>query len=149
MTTREQWLELAERCEKAEGPDRELDARITVACFKKQNDEWGEFAKMPTPHDHDIAQGCYWLCARSGDSLRTAETLTASLDAITALIEREFPGYIWVASRRETPLGSSTAEGIVSKHKRQRKPDVFAKTPALALCAAFCRQGAAMAERAE
>jgi hypothetical protein len=30
MTTREQWLALADRCEKATGPDREIDAVLHV-----------------------------------------------------------------------------------------------------------------------
>jgi len=65
---------------------------------------------------------------------------TASLDAITALIERELPEVQWLC--RTDTLG-----GFGNLYRR-RNPDrswpCFAFTPALALCAAFCR---AMAEK--
>ena len=73
--------------------------------------------------------------------------LTASLDAITALIEREFPNSKWAARRLE--IGAKAMlDPIPAKDKIDPalKTAIYAdaETPALALCAVFCR---AMAER--
>jgi hypothetical protein len=68
-----------------------------------------------------------------------APRYTASLDAITKLIEREFPNSVWTA-RRNYALGAKAA--IDPTLASAIYAD--AETPALALCAVFCR---AMAER--
>jgi hypothetical protein len=68
----------------------------------------------------------------------TMPPLTASLDAITALIEREFPDRLWTVLR--------FAFGAKAAIDPTLGTVIFAdaETPALALCAVFCR---AMAER--
>jgi hypothetical protein len=70
-----------------------------------------------------------------------AQRYTASLDAITALIEREFPNSRWWV-RRNYASGACFTAVIDPALATASYAD--AETPALALCAAFCR---AMAER--
>jgi hypothetical protein len=113
VTTKAQWLALAERCETATGIDYLIDVDICASSP-------GGLAQLPG----------VWI--------------TASLDAITALIERELPRAAWRAVR---PLDDRKPQGSI-----QRRGETFfdiwvdaeAATPALALCAAFCR---AMAEK--
>lgn len=124
--TREQWTALAARCEAAEEEDREIDWAIGLA----------------TGWRRDIYDGNDMLIDWEGNMFPEHPgaiwpSVTDSLDTITALIEQELPGHSWrtgnLPSRRGFAfLGTSKAEHV-------------AATPALALCAAFCR---AMAERA-
>jgi hypothetical protein len=123
MTTKAEWIALAERCEKATGSDREIDAEIYDAlCPQRLGYKAGKNIVR-------MFGGAAWL-----------PCCTNSLDAITALIERELPEVRWVC--RTDTLG-----GFGNLYRR-RNPDrswpCFAFTPALALCAAFCR---AMAEK--
>ena len=121
MTSKAEWIALAERCEKATAASSVLSKDIVAA----MGYSWRGMA--------------YW----SDDNRTTwvgSVDLTYSLDAITALIERELPEVRWVC--RTDTLG-----GFGNLYRR-RNPDrswpCFAFTPALALCAAFCR---AMAEK--
>lgn len=110
--TQEQWTALAARCEAATGSDRDTDALIWNAVYAP------------------------------GSDLPAGAELTASLDAITALIERQLPGCGLVVKSRlatvKTVARLFLRTGMVSSED--------AANPVLALCAAFCR---AMAERAE
>jgi hypothetical protein len=115
MTTREQWLALAARCEAATGPDRDIER-------------------------------C--MCSMIPDGFQTLPCagFTSSLDAITALIERELPG--WAHCHIQEKLRGCI--GYIHNNRnfhdtQQRWRECRAATPALALCAAFCR---AMAEKA-
>lgn len=125
-TTKQQWLALAERCEAATGPDREITESIMHALG---------YSRVSDAH---------WFCEGKGH-WNDGNRLAASLDAITALIEREFPetrwsvahsGYSWpdTFAGQISPVG-----GLLMRRLSQ------SATPALALCAAFCR---AKAERA-
>ena len=117
-TTREEWLALAERIEKATESNREIDARISVAVgavvmrFLKVSGKW---AFWRTPVEPKQCASLSNVSGNEDDAFRAlseytiAPHYTSSIDTITALIERE-----------------------------------YAETPALALCAVFCR---AMAER--
>ena len=84
---------LAARVEALTGPDREVDALITVAlrlgCTPNLPDDL-QYLTMPHKSDQ-CAAGTYWYHRRSGMSLRTAEPLTASLDCALALSERVRP----------------------------------------------------------
>lgn len=104
--TRSEWLAIAEACESATGPDRDIDARVGAAL------------------------GIMWHGA-----------YTASLDAITAAIGERLPGWHWETGADRCALVRDPAEalGAAADHVCWK-----AATPALALCAAFCR---AMAER--
>ena len=148
-TTPEQWLALAERIEKATGPNRLIDARICVAIgdivmrFSKVTGKW---AFWTTPVEPPKFATLSNVSGNEDDAFRAlseytiASRYTGSPDIITALIERELPVewlrqdkwvgrratcYMWLRPTPSTPFAGSS------------------ETPALALCAAFCR---AMAE---
>lgn len=134
-TTPEQWLALAERIEKAMGPDREIDGLIGKAC--KLLSPSARFTK------DDLWLNAYiWTIEDRSEyeSFPYVEKYTSSLDIITALIEREFPDHLWTLQRNyafgaKAAIDPTLATAISAD----------AETPALALCAAFCR---AMAEKA-
>jgi hypothetical protein len=152
MTTKAEWLALAERCEKATGPDREIDYRMAyglgwrfdgyhlardLPCLSDEQfanlhnlaGQWKRPGVVDWPYPGtNHAEPCVW---------------TASLDAITALIERELPGWRWKTGRAEfhcwaTIYGGSGEGSVFSAVSIQG-------SAAIALCAAFCR---AMAEKA-
>ncbi len=101
------WADLASRCERATGPDREIDKAISKAA--------------------------------TGDSSLTPHT--ASLDAITALIERELPGWM-LTLYWPTKTHGPRAVLISPDYRKQIGVDAYAVQNAA--CAAFCR---AMAEK--
>jgi len=113
-------LELAERVEKAEGPDEDLDQAIGTLLWQDQTDE--------EPRN---VFDCY-------------QRYTASLDAAMTLVPE---GAAWTAQQGMDP--DRTAFGAVtlpSPAPDIPPPDfqVFAATPALALTAAALRARAAM-----
>lgn len=127
MTTREQWLALAERCEKATGPDDAVDWDMLMAmCGPGYEDSW--LAAPAARYALSTSYGYH------------APEWTASLDAITALIERELPGWGWSIRRkpRDKVCTAHIGTSVTVSVRIQQKP-------AIALCAAFCR---AMAEKA-
>ena len=73
MPTRNEWLALAERCERAEGPDRELDAALSKA------------ANLYVYDAFEDADGC-------SKTFRDAEVkpLTSSIDAAVAVVEARY-----------------------------------------------------------
>lgn len=107
------WLELAERCEGAALPDLGLDQAVHAAVHGRAD---------------PLAAG-----------------YTASLDAIVALIEERLPGRSWGTGK--PGRRGKAARGTIAKAPGERGVNTHhhgnAATPALALCAAFCR---AMAE---
>jgi hypothetical protein len=118
VVTKEEWLALAERCEKATGPDREIDAALHDAVYggseaRETFRKWG--------------CGVIWIKPR-----------TSSLDAITALIERKLPSVTGII-----PLTSGDEAWLWPKDGSPKGWRCNAATPALALCAAFCRAKAA------
>lgn len=128
---RAQWLALAERCEKAKGPDRELDEDIAQALG------WTTFMF-----------GGAGLCWKdtAGEPRPTPPRWTSSLDAIVALIDVWLPRW---RVRWQTD-GDGVHEAFLENKGdfgavEARHTLSFGINPALALCAAFCR---AMAERA-
>jgi len=133
MTSKADWIALAERCEKATGTDREIDGDIAHAA-KQFVDYLTRVPERP------------WLWAEFVDpddwECWEAPEYTASLDAITAMIERELPKMQWLC--RPDKEG-----GFANLYRRGDDGwaimswPCHAATPALALCAAFCR---AMAE---
>jgi hypothetical protein len=125
MTTKAEWLALAERCEKAKGPDQSIDVWIENYCG---------IAEFIQPHT--------WRASIDSPERGRIRPLTASLDAITALIERELPEVRWVC--RTDTLGGRSFGNLYRRRNPDRSWPCFAFTPALALCAAFCR---AMAEK--
>lgn len=102
MTTRDQFLALAARCEAATGPDREVDEAIREATG---------YPEKP------------W-------------NYTGSIDAITALIERELPGWGF-GSVVHDPADKMAVAHV--GHDDHNTYGTSATTEALARCAAFLR----------
>jgi len=142
MTDKAEWLALAERCEKATGPDRSIDCWIENYCGIARFD----------------------AAYRGDPGMRVnIRPLTASIDAITALIEWELPGWMWrvqtcgvsseawVAPDLNNPLCSPEIRADEARwHDYAERNEVELrpgsnKSAIIALCAAFCR---AMAEKA-
>lgn len=96
------WLEIADACEKATGPSREIDWELHVS----------------VRYD-----GC-------GSYKGLVPAYTASIDAIAALIEREVPKQGWIVN---------AVPGLRCAAKTDAIEYITATSPALALCAAFCR----------
>lgn len=141
---------LIARVERAEGPDRELDAALYVALIKPdQRPDDLRYFRLPhisMDHMEMCAPGTYWLKQRSGASLLTAPTYTASLDAALALVERVLPGCVWVVGQDWgailTPRGARASIG----YGKIDIADVYAPTPTLALILALLRAMEAQAQ---
>jgi hypothetical protein len=125
MTSKAEWIALAERCEGATGPDRDLDCALYALVRRHMN----PVALLESFRREISIQSM-------------VDCFTASLDAITALIERELPGWEWQANGNRGKPKSLAWVYSGSQHDKVHKS--YAATPALALCAAFCR---AMAEK--
>jgi hypothetical protein len=167
MTTKADWIALAERCEKAPGPNREIDAAIMFDAFAKpvgamsdggprgylwpdDNPSWNFGMRFPGKDRNWFNQNRSkdeketLLLERDGalvlmNDLRIP-CLTSSIDAIVGLIEREFPGFSWRSKSRAFFDGSIFKTAKIW-HENQRGPTLNgeASTVSLALCAAFCR----------
>lgn len=137
MTTASEWLALAERCEKATGPDREIDALIWQALYPDKlvmtdGGGYGPDKRPPTYVRASQLPVSKWESKTDLAILIGAEPVTASLDAITALIERELPGFIWSST---FSVGLSTAKLF----KSGTDFIGFGSSEPLARCSAFCR----------
>ena len=98
MTDAQTLRELIERCEKAAGPDRELDALITIAFH---------YAPIPLVERHDASHISFehagqgridaWAKDSDGSSQRFwhafAHHLTASIDSAFAFMREVLPGW--------------------------------------------------------
>lgn len=152
-----QLLALAERCEAAKGPDRELDAQIAVAL------EIGARGLLPDDHEYlslpnkrdpgpGVTVGHYWFHCRSGMSLRSADFYTASLDAALKLVPEGWEPSIScgptfaLAATDDKPWGVS----LIGNNREYTDEDGYqsiaydshdanARTGALALCATALR----------
>jgi hypothetical protein len=148
MTTKSQWIALAERCEKATVADPQIDAEIVALL--------SDASVLPYPPATDFGPHDRWqFWSIDGKHFLGNERkfrvtpITASIDAITALIERELPGSDIIIRLVRNP--STNWPGKFSARIEPTGPcdlDIVcrAETQALALCAAFCRS---MAEKAE
>jgi hypothetical protein len=123
--TRDDWEKLAQRCRDAEGPDRGIDCAIALA-LGYTHDGYPEPYRKWTRVDAD---GHRW----SGSQIVMVNPWSSSIDALRGLIERELPGWFWGTSPVLGPWGSLT-----ELKDCDTDPFIYAKTPALGLCAAFC-----------
>ena len=120
MADRDTWTALAERCEAAKEPDRKIDAGIMTAL----GFDWVGVI------DHGAA-------GRKGGTIISKQKarFTDSTDAILALIKQELLGF------KATVCSAGWA--ILFRPRLPDEESNFecgeAATPALALCAAFCR----------
>ncbi len=116
--------ELADLCESAEGPSRELDMLIGKLVGRiASHAKW-----MPERGEPDIA----W----SGGFGSTVPAYTASIDAAMTLVP-EGAGRGCFAMNRDR-FGKTHCD-VWYDAEFNRKAHASAKTPALALCAAFLR----------
>jgi hypothetical protein len=130
VTPRETLLALAERCEAAEGPDRELDEAIAEALS-----EWTNI-------------GGHWERHKlTGEQRRTfyleASAFTDSLDAAVTLVP---DGWDWDCGliRSDAIPGWASCSPSVQPFNAADEQFVEARKVALALCAAALRARAAM-----
>ena len=161
MATAKEWIALAKRCEEATGPGREIDVEIALAIdlhplglqrLREIIHMWGTTAEFVS----DLTIGNAWA--------RMLPSYTASLDAITALMRTELPGWMvrvqwcglsaeaWVAPDLNSPVLAAEIRADEARwHDYADRNEVELRPGSeqaaiLALCAAFCR---AMAERSE
>ena len=131
MTTRTTWEALAQRCREATGPDRQLDADIQRmfdgrACFRP-----------------GIGWKRWWPETSRWGYL---EPVTGKIDAIVSLIEKTLPGWWWELESFVARSDSidSKPRAVIGHYDRAGETKGEAKTPALALCAAYCMARAGM-----
>jgi len=133
-------VKLAERCEAASGPDRELEVAIEWAVGDVPADA---FNVEIVPGRMTIATGAY--------SYHHVPAYTASLDAAIALVPEgmtwdvdEGPSH-WILIGKQKPAGRAQVSRIgdyinsVTGELAEVSEHGFAATPALALCAAALR----------
>lgn len=132
MTDNNTLLKLAEQCEQATGPDRELDAAISEAlgnCLHTpvvQEVSWSDGTKDLVP-----------VCTKCGakNAYQEWHRFTASLDSAMTLVPEEYDFY--VADDKHGVHACVNAKPPISGGS------LNAATPALALCAAALRAKAA------
>jgi len=138
---------LLERVEKAEGPDRVLDAAIWSAVT-------GHETHYPNPYMRE-AEGLHAYTERRGDDLSRwypVPGLTASIDAAVGLVERMLPG-CWVdlcGPRKYLHIPTPSPNhwrGMVNAWNAQGDVVGWGATPALALIAALLRAMIAKEQR--
>ena len=138
-------LDLAERCEKATGPDRELDVTIALAQPDRFFNAGPQYDGAPDSIGTiDPSDGSQSIPGNAHDML--VPRYTSSLDAAMTLVPE---GCHW--SLRKTPLNNYLASVFViapNGSDRPYVPDTFeqvqAATAANALAAAALRAHAAM-----
>lgn len=142
-------LELAERCEQATGPDRELDALIRCAVFAPA----GAFVKQsPINGEWCVYEVGYNGKERSWEprgltyEQRTG-SFTASLDAAVTLVPE---GKYWIVVNAggvnsPDPIPGRATADVADRDRLDEGCVVEAATPALALCAAALRDRSAIA----
>jgi hypothetical protein len=113
-----QLLDLAERCEKATGPDRELDLEIAIAV-------WGRPGVLVMRHDPETNTNREY----------THWDFTASIDAAMTLVPE---GWFFSGLDQCSPSVQVWTEGNKARYSPQLD-GLHAATPALALCAASLR----------
>lgn len=139
-------LELAERCEKAAGPDRELDALIFIArepdSFRlPASDDLDNEGDPPSPGDVVCLQGFV-------GSVIASPRYTASIDKAATVVPKD---YAFTVSFIGIPNHPADARVWLPAQKGHGvNADCYdAATPALALCAAALRARAAIAQPSE
>ncbi len=133
-------MDLADRVEKAQGADRELDAAIFVALTPEA---YGvERRPLDGLIDNDTAG---WLLRwdpprRWSDSWRPILRYTASLDAALSLVPE---GWRWSLDHTQNPpyrdCGRATLYAPGDGWTPADVSEIYGATPALALCAAALR----------
>ena len=139
MTDKATLLALAERCEKATGPDRELDRDIADALkLGPVGDDWERPKDTPaTASSRGYVSMDKGSWVRRG-LIRHSKCYTSSLDAAMMLLP---VGMDWCVGNEFA--GIKEAFATVAYSTEGNREAVFAATPSLALTAACLRARAA------
>lgn len=126
-------IELAERCERAEGPDRELDAAVFRALGMPLPTH---IATVPIGLEYDAAERCFLMPLPMSDMRVRYEhpEYTASIDAALTL-----KGEIGVLITLSEIKGDGMPMCIIGNPATAELFEASAATPALALVAAALR----------
>lgn len=142
MSKRDELLELAERCEKATGPDRELDALIYIvrepdSLRLPKSDDLNSEGDRPLVGDVVCLQGFV-------GAVTTSPRYTDSLDKAITVVPKD---YAFTVSYIGIPNHPADARVWLPPQKGSGvNADCYdAATPALALCAASLRAAALIA----
>lgn len=132
MTKHDDFLALAERCEKESEGSRELDGLIWKAACEKPGDIWSR----------DLIDGNIWMRQDPEDTVayEAPPAYTTSLDAAMTLVPE---GHDWSLF---SDNGTAIAGCMPASEDGCDLTDVPGATPALALCAAALRAQAEMEE---
>ena len=132
-------LDLAERCEKATGPDRQLDLDIINAITSKSGWFWHD-DRHETISRNDYGHGA------PGNPICSLDPHTSFIDYALELVPE---GWQWSVSNRARAPHAGRAYihnnelinigGGMTPNPKYRGAEVTAATPALALCAAGLR----------
>jgi hypothetical protein len=145
-------LKLAERCETATGPDRELDALIwcalngkkyighhqAYAAYRSHSPETQVEFTEPPKRERLVS---------TGKALPHAQPVTASLDAAMTLVPEGAHGSHWGINSSDRRNGTAIAYVTLydlPSGDEQSPATCEAATPALALCAAALKARASM-----
>ena len=146
---RAELMVLAERCEAASGPDRELDAEmcalLAYRSLGRPTPEWVE--KWPKPWGFKPSGRVYLQHTDGSEAVYwDADPLTASLDAALALLEEKLSQHEWAVSSTRKGVVAEIVDKFWSADPLTPPPNGSfgeAAIPALALCAALLRAVAA------
>jgi len=136
MTNKNEALHrMAERCEQASGPDRELDRDIGFAALGWKTYQHGEFSL---------------ICGHDGESWAdhpgsTYTFFTASIDAALTLVPEGFQWLLEHMARTDKAILYSAQVASATSNKMRGDKVWWVATPALALCAAALRARASAA----
>ena len=140
----EMWTGLAERAEKATGPDRELDAFVEL-----QFRPLGWVAREAWVAEDDRYFRTHFPPKYMTRKCTVAKRYTASVDICLELIAETLPGWTRYVDELRTDRwfgGLRNAEDTDRGLGYRGDLSAYAATPALALLAALCRALAAQAE---
>lgn len=130
------YASLIERLEKADGPDREIDAELAIVGLIDATDARLPSAERDSHYPQSFVPGQYW----TGHAWRVADEYTSSLDAALGLVERKLPGWVLVTSGKTALLVSPEyQEEIGAAHRALEYAGEEGATLALAVCLALLR----------
>lgn len=136
-------IELAERCEKSIGPDRDLDALIMATLFRRENRLIGTREEMDDGSWRHI-KTCVWVDPATDEWVSTAaREFTSSIDAAMTLVPQGFAVELseaWGPGRKDwtATMKRRSIDGAGTW------PKANSDKPALALCAAAMRARASV-----
>lgn len=134
-------MDLADRVEKAQGPDRELDAEIWATAvgrvFDATSRRWLKI-KRAWPANNG-GKDCFWFETASSMQGTNAILYTASLDAALSLVPEGWAWAVYGGAREEIVATAYCVPNGGRLPWPDWVTDICAATPALALCAAALR----------